>query len=75
MANCMGGIPEIIEDGYNGILTTAVTAKALADAIKKLLECCEDGTIVQYSEHAKNTALKYTIKNNCLQVDDILRSI
>lgn len=75
VANCIGGIPEIIQDGYNGILTTEVTAKALADAIRKLLKCCEDGTLEQYSDHAKRTASKYTIKNNCLQVNDVLRRI
>ena len=39
VANCLGGIPEIIQDGYNGILTEETSSEGLTIAIKKLLDC------------------------------------
>lgn len=53
VANCLGGIPEIIQDGYNGILTEETSVRGLMIAIKKLLDCCKNGTVKQYSENAK----------------------
>ena len=75
VANCLGGIPEIIQDGYNGILTEETSSEGLTNAIKKLLDCCQNGTVKRYSDNAKKTALKYTIDNNCNQVNDILEKI
>lgn len=75
VANCLGGIPEIIQDGYNGILTEETSSEGLTIAIKKLLDCCQNGTVKRYSDNAKKTALKYTIDNNCNQVKDILEKI
>ena len=75
VANCLGGIPEIIQDGYNGILTEETSSEGLTIAIKKLLDCCQNGTVKRYSENAKKTALKYTIDNNCNQVNNILEKI
>jgi len=38
IASNVGGIPEIIEDGKNGLLVSPASAEALAEAIEKLIE-------------------------------------
>lgn len=75
VANRVGGIPEIIENGFNGELAETITVETLAKAIKKILDSYKNGKIDQYSENAKKTALKYSIKNKCIEVNDILEYI
>ena len=63
VANCVGGIPEIITDGYNGAITTEKTADALCNAIERIAQMYQSHKIEEMSQHCFETAEKFTIQN------------
>lgn len=61
IATRVGGIPSIIEDGWNGILVASHSSQALADAIQKLTS--EPETLRQIASQASISATSYTIES------------
>jgi glycosyltransferase involved in cell wall biosynthesis len=65
IANNVGGIPEIIEDGKNGFLTKEPTASGLADAIRRVTALYENGGIEEVSRNAKARAQEFSVQRTC----------
>jgi glycosyltransferase involved in cell wall biosynthesis len=65
VANNVGGIPEIIEDGKSGFLTTESTAKGIAEAIRRVIRLYEDGGIEDISRNAKARAQEFSVQRTC----------
>lgn len=68
VANRVGGIPEIIEDGVSGYLTRDLSEEALADTLKKVIQDIEMGKIDIISKNAKDRANKFSIKSTVKQL-------
>ena len=76
VANRVGGIPEVIKDGYNGFLTENISVKDLSKTIEKAIAFRSNAdTVREISENAKTTARKYSIDNTCRELDDLLEDI
>ncbi|MCI9471230.1 MAG: glycosyltransferase family 4 protein [Lachnospiraceae bacterium] len=70
IGNCVGGIPEVIEDGRNGFLTKTMDVDGMYDAIKRILETMKDENVFQdMSDEAKRTAQCFGIENTCKALD------
>jgi glycosyltransferase involved in cell wall biosynthesis len=65
VANNVGGIPEIIEDGKNGFLTKTPTAGALAETIRRVIRLYENGGIDEISRCAKARAQEFSVQRTC----------
>ena len=63
VVNSVGGIPEIISDGYNGAVTTEKTAEALSDAIERIIQMYSSHEIKKISQNCIETAKRFTIQN------------
>ncbi|QGU00490.1 Glycosyltransferase [Candidatus Syntrophocurvum alkaliphilum] len=69
IASNVGGIPEIIEDGKDGILTPPQDYKALADAIIKL---CQNEKLSQtIAQNATQKINNFTVQNMTREVEII----
>lgn len=55
VASRKGGIPLVVKDGYNGFLVRARSAKALADAVNKILK--DEKLFKKMSENAHQTII------------------
>ena len=76
IANRVGGVPEIIKDGYNGFLTESVSAEGLYRTIERVIELCRDkDRLDTISERARITAKKFSIKNTCTELDKVFEEI
>lgn len=69
----VGGIPEMVRDGENGLLVTPGNASALSDAIITLLTNMQ--LIRNYSVNALQTAEKYSWENNIEKMIDLYEGI
>lgn len=67
----VGGIPEIIDDGHNGVLVNDISEKSLQDGIQRLIEILKDDEKNEVSTNCKNTAKKYSLDNT---VDGLYRT-
>ena len=56
----VGGVPDIVKDGYNGILVPRRNADALSDAMTEL--CRDKEKRSEYSRHSEELSKKYSIK-------------
>jgi glycosyltransferase involved in cell wall biosynthesis len=65
VANNVGGIPEIIEDGKNGFLTKEATAKGIAEAVRRVIRQYENGGIDEISKNAKVRAQEFSVRRTC----------
>jgi glycosyltransferase involved in cell wall biosynthesis len=65
VANNVGGIPEIIEDGKNGFLTKEPTVKGIAEAIRRVAGLYENGGIEEISRCAKARAQEFSVRRTC----------
>lgn len=72
IANRVGGIPEIIEDGKNGFLTDMPSAEEIAVLMKKVISMYETGEIEKILEEAKVTAKKFSICATCEKIESEL---
>ena len=75
VVNCVGGIPEIITDGYNGAIAAEKTAKALSDAIERIAKMYRSDEITEMSRHCLETAGKFTIQNTLAGIKACCESV
>jgi len=76
IANRVGGIPEVIVDGYNGFLTKSVSGDDLSKTIEKAIDLrLNADRVKKLSENARSTAKKFSIDNTCGELDRLLDSI
>lgn len=68
VANRVGGIPEIMQDGVTGFFSDEPTAEGIARAIERAISCIESGAIEQMSECIKQNAENFSI---CKTVDQL----
>lgn len=61
--NRVGGVPEIITDGWNGTIAAEKTAEALSSAIERITRIYQSREIEEMSQHCFETAEKFTIQN------------
>lgn len=72
IANRVGGIPEIIEDGINGYLTKDKSANEIARLIENIIN---NKNIEGVSKKARKTAEKFSILNTCNQIEKEIRKL
>ncbi len=60
IASGVGGVPDMVNDGENGILLPALTAQALSLALERLID--SPGELVRLSEGAFRSAGRYSIE-------------
>lgn len=75
IANNVGGIPEIINDGENGFLTKEATEKEIASLIKKVIRMYENGKIDIIISNARETAGRFSILNTCRKIEEELNKV
>ena len=75
IANNVGGIPEIINDGENGFLTKETTEEEIASLIKKVIGMYENGKIDIIRSNARETAKRFSILNTCRQIEEELNKV
>lgn len=75
IANNLGGLPEIIKDGVNGILTKEVSAKGIAEAIERAIVCHRDGSYEVISAEARKTAERFSIRNTAECLEEIYQTL
>ena len=69
----IAGIPELIEDGTNGVLTSAADSKGLADRLETLLS--DPDLRVRLGERARETVeLRYTLERSCRRMAELFRT-
>lgn len=72
VANRVGGIPEIIQDGVNGFLTDEKSANGIVNAIKKAITVLEKDAEETVRTEAKKTAEKFSIKETIKMLQGVL---
>lgn len=73
VANRVGGIPEVIEDGYNGFLTESISIESLCKTIERTINIRTNvEEICRLSENAKIRAREFSIANTCDELDALL---
>lgn len=70
IANAVGGIPEIIDNGIDGFLTQESTSEEISDLIEKVIRLCENGKIDEISENAKKKASRFSICHSCKMIEE-----
>lgn len=70
VATSVGGVPEMIEDGINGILVPPKDPSALADAILRVLKMPEDERQRMVQE-GKKTAARFSVESHVEQIQAI----
>jgi glycosyltransferase involved in cell wall biosynthesis len=75
IANNVGGIPEIIENGKNGFLTKEPTVKGLAETIRRVTELYENGGIEALSGNAKARAQEFSLQRTCGEMESELEKL
>jgi glycosyltransferase involved in cell wall biosynthesis len=75
IANNVGGIPEIIEDGKNGFLTKKPTSEGLAEAIRRVTALYENGGIEAVSRSAKARAQEFSLQRTCDEMESELEKL
>lgn len=63
VANRVGGIPEIIDDGVNGFITNEKTEKGVCDAIERFFVAYNSGSIEPMKDACEKTAERFSIQS------------
>lgn len=69
----IGGIPELIEHGKNGLLFEAGDREGLKNLMEMLIQSPEK--IREYSEKAHETSLRFTMENHLKQITSLYREL
>jgi glycosyltransferase involved in cell wall biosynthesis len=69
----IGGIPELIREGYNGLLFEAGNPKELRHSLLYLVNHPDE--LKKMSERALESAKKYTIQAHTSKLEDIYTSL
>lgn len=64
-----GGLPEIIEPGYNGFMAAVGDVEAMSRFAKQILK--DDDTLARFKENARASALKFDIHNIVPQYEEL----
>lgn len=75
IANRVGGIAEIIQDGVSGYLTDSPTSDALANTLERVIKDIKDGTVQTISENAKQRAKVFSIQNTVLRLKQLYEEL
>ncbi|NIQ88327.1 MAG: glycosyltransferase family 4 protein [Deltaproteobacteria bacterium] len=73
MASRVGGIPDLVKDGQNGLLVPPEDASALAKAISDLLSDKERRN--RMGEAGKKMCLPYSAEAMVEQIDDLYKDL
>ncbi len=66
-----GAIPEIIDDGQNGLIVKEVSSDALSNAIEQCYKIVKDDKHKSMSENAYKKSLKFDIENMVKQLEKL----
>ncbi|WP_336516241.1 N-acetyl-alpha-D-glucosaminyl L-malate synthase BshA [Pollutibacter soli] len=69
VASDAGGLPEIIEPGYNGFMGAVGDVEAMSRFSKQILK--DDETLAKFKENARASALKFDIHNIVPQYEEL----
>ena len=70
VATAVGGTPEVVDDGVNGLLVPSGSPDLLAEAIKKLISSPE--TMKKMGEAGyKTVKMKFTFEEQCEKLEKI----
>lgn len=69
IANNVGGIPEVIDDGVNGFLTRECTSEEIANRIEKVIELYKTGKEYEVSCNAQKKANNFSVCYSCSQIE------
>ena len=69
IANNVGGIPEVIDDGVNGFLTRECTSEEIANQIEKVIELYKTGKEYEVSCNAQKKANNFSVCYSCSQIE------
>lgn len=75
VVNYVGGIPEIVKDGYNGAIAAEKTAEALSDAIERIVQMYRSHEITDISRNCIETSEKFTIQNTLAGIKACCKSV
>lgn len=75
ISNCVGGLPEIIDDGVNGFLTKETSSDGIAQAIERAIQSYQDGSFYTISQEAKKNAEKFSIANTVSKLNQIYNDL
>jgi len=70
IASNIGGIPELVQDGYNGFLFPPGDVDSLAEIIKKITN--DKNILLQLSRNSISTSRKFTLENQVNNIREIL---
>jgi len=72
VTTAVGGIPEIVQDGLNGLLVPAGDAEAICDSIHRIL--IDNQLRIKLIENAYETVKEYTIEKQTANIIRVLES-
>lgn len=75
IANRVGGLTEIINDGINGFLTDEVSVEGISRAIERGIKSYQENTFENISKEAKKTAEKFSIMNTTERLYQIYKEL
>ena len=75
VANRVGGIPEIIEDGINGALSDEMTGQGIADAIIKVADLYKKFSADELGDKCRSVAERFDIKKTVAGLEKLYQSL
>lgn len=75
VANRVGGIPEIIDDGVNGFITNEKSEKGVCDAIERFFAMRNSGSIELMKDACEKTAERFSIQATVEHLKDTYEAL